>query len=269
MARDGAGTYSLPVNSFNPAVAATDIAPADWNSTGADLATALTASIAKDGQTPATAVIPFALGATFGGAGVAVTGSTVPANGLYLPAANSPAVAVNSAEAARFMNGGLLVGATAAIANMDTGGGQVGAQRGFYTTANNGLAWGASTYLIGTNGVAINAFVGSGGASLLVGATAWSATSDETLKTPFAPFTDALNKVSSLKSGTGRYLTDKEDVSRSFLSAQSVQAVLPEAVSIQEDGKLALRYQEVVPLLVAALAEAKMRIVALEAMAGR
>lgn len=62
MARDGAGTYTFPVNSFNPAVAATDISPTDWNSTSADLATALSASLAKDGQTTTTAAIPFAAG---------------------------------------------------------------------------------------------------------------------------------------------------------------------------------------------------------------
>lgn len=66
MAYNGAGTYSLPVNSFNPAVATTDISPTDWNSTGSDLSTALSTAICKDGQTVTTASVPFVAGATFG-----------------------------------------------------------------------------------------------------------------------------------------------------------------------------------------------------------
>ena len=50
-------------------------------------------------------------------------------------------------------------------------------------------------------------------------------------------------------------MTDSENVSRSFLSAQSVQEVLPEAVSEDSDGMLILRYSEVIPLVVAALSE--------------
>jgi hypothetical protein len=59
MAFDGSGTYSAPVNSFNPAVAATDISPTDWNSLLADLSTALSTCVTKDGQTTPTAIVPF------------------------------------------------------------------------------------------------------------------------------------------------------------------------------------------------------------------
>ena len=42
--------------------------------------------------------------------------------------------------------------------------------------------------------------------------------------------------------------------------AQDVQAVLPEAVTVQEDeiGTLGVQYSEVIPLLVAAIKELKM-----------
>jgi hypothetical protein len=52
-------------------------------------------------------------------------------------------------------------------------------------------------------------------------------------------------------------LTDAENVSRSFLIAQDVQVVLPEAVDVSEDeqGTLTLRYTDLIPLLTAAIQE--------------
>jgi len=105
------------------------------------------------------------------------------------------------------------------------------------------------------------------GVKLDGGATAWSSTSDERQKTNLEPIENGLGKIAALRAVTGRYLTDAEDVSRSFLIAQDVQAVLPEAVSVEsdEDATLSLRYTEVIPLLVAALKESKERIEQLEA----
>jgi len=105
------------------------------------------------------------------------------------------------------------------------------------------------------------------GVILSTGSTAWAANSDERLKTDLEPITDGLEKVGALRAVTGKYISDEEGVRRSFLIAQDVQAVLPEAVSIgeDEDETLSLRYTEVVPLLVAALKEAKKRIETLEA----
>ncbi len=56
------GTYTAPANSFNPAVGATTIDTVAWNAILDDLETALTESMARDGQTTTTAVIPFASG---------------------------------------------------------------------------------------------------------------------------------------------------------------------------------------------------------------
>jgi hypothetical protein len=99
------------------------------------------------------------------------------------------------------------------------------------------------------------------------GATSWTASSDERLKTNLAPIENAAQKVSSLRAVTGRYKTDDENVSRSFLIAQDVQAVLPEAVDVQnnEQNTLGLRYTEVIPLLVAAIKEQQAVITALTA----
>lgn len=58
MPRNGSGTYTAPSNSFNPAVSSTTISSSDWNSTLDDLETALTNSLAKDGQTTPTANLP-------------------------------------------------------------------------------------------------------------------------------------------------------------------------------------------------------------------
>jgi hypothetical protein len=97
----------------------------------------------------------------------------------------------------------------------------------------------------------------STGVYLAYGGTSWTANSDERLKTTLTPFANAIEKICTLRAGTGRYLTDEETVSRSFLIAQDVQKVLPEAVHVQEDelGTLGLRYQDLIPLLVTAIKE--------------
>lgn len=58
MSRNGSGTYSLPAG--NPVVTGTTISSTVQNTTMSDVATALTASIANDGQTPITANLPMA-----------------------------------------------------------------------------------------------------------------------------------------------------------------------------------------------------------------
>jgi hypothetical protein len=52
MSRNGSGTYSLPAG--NPVVTGTTISSSWANNTLADMATALTGSVAADGQTPVT-----------------------------------------------------------------------------------------------------------------------------------------------------------------------------------------------------------------------
>lgn len=118
---------------------------------------------------------------------------------------------------------------------------------------------------VGTGRVFVQA--NTNGVQLTNGSTAWASASDERLKTDLVEIDDALNKVSQLRSVTGRYKTDEEGTSRSFLIAQDVRAVLPEAVSEDndEDKTLNIRYTEVIPLLTAALKEASQKIDALEA----
>jgi len=95
MSRNGAGSYTPPSNTWNPATPDTAILSDDWNDTLDDLATALTQSLASDGQTTASAVIPFAQGVlvsagALGTPSIAVIGDTD--TGWYFPAANQSAL---------------------------------------------------------------------------------------------------------------------------------------------------------------------------------
>lgn len=114
----------------------------------------------------------------------------------------------------------------------------------------------------------------SAGVFLAAGGTSWGSLSDERQKTNLEPITDASNKLNTLRTVTGRYITDEETISRAFLIAQDVQAVLPEAVDAQEDedGTLGLRYTDLIPLLIAGfkeqqatIDELKAKVAALEA----
>ena len=103
------------------------------------------------------------------------------------------------------------------------------------------------------------------GVYIAYGGTAWTTTSDERLKTDLIPIENAASKVSTLRAVTGRFKTDEEGTSRSFLIAQDVQAVLPEAVDATNPDKLGVQYTEVIPLLVAAIKELSAKNDALEA----
>lgn len=72
MAFDGNGIYSPPSNSWNPSVDGTDISTTDWAAILADLSTALSTTITKDGQTTPTANIPMG-GFRLTGLGAATT----------------------------------------------------------------------------------------------------------------------------------------------------------------------------------------------------
>jgi hypothetical protein len=97
----------------------------------------------------------------------------------------------------------------------------------------------------------------SAGVYLSQGGTSWTSNSDERLKTDLQPIENAAQKVSTLRAVTGRFIADDEAVSRAFLIAQDVQAVLPQAVDASDPEKLGVQYSDVIPLLVAAIKELK------------
>jgi hypothetical protein len=114
----------------------------------------------------------------------------------------------------------------------------------------------------------------SGGVRLVNGATSWSSISDIRLKNIISSFDNALSDVSTLEAFRFTWKNDETETPQIGLSAQSVQTVLPEAISsgkpvnAPEDDDteyLSVRYTEVIPLLVAALQESKERIETLEA----
>jgi len=123
MSRNGTGTYNLPAG--NPVVTNTTISSTWANTTLADIATALTGSLASDGQTPATGnldmnsnkIVNLAAGTTTGDAvnftqfelatktAVAITGGTIngttigattPASGAFTTLAASGNVSMTS-----------------------------------------------------------------------------------------------------------------------------------------------------------------------------
>ena len=157
-------------------------------------------------------------------------------------------------------SGNLLVGTTSTAAFIDTK---------FWLSGDSGTTkWGVGPRAALGTAFYVVGQTGSAGVYLPnTAATSWSSASDERLKTEIIPFENAAQKVCSLRAGTGRYLTDDETVSRSFLIAQDVQAVLPEAVTALPDemGTLGLAYTEVIPLLVAAIKEQQALITQLQA----
>jgi hypothetical protein len=164
-------------------------------------------------------------------------------------------VGAGGPEVARFDTAGkFVVGGTTAIQNNSTFYGNSGA--GQITLRNTAATAGKYWYFGPDSANNVTLYRNDGtGAYIVDGGTSWTANSDERLKTDLVPIQNAAAKVDSLRAVTGRYLTDDTGTSRSFLIAQDVQAVFPEAVKNNAQGYLGLSYTEVVPLLVAAVKE--------------
>ena len=200
--------------------------------------------------------------------------------GVFFPAADTIAFAEGGAESARFNSDSrFLMGATSARTSeakieltspantalslymfKDT---QVEATLGFKSSTDSNFYVGSGSTSVGTNGV----YLTNTGSS-------WNAVSDERKKTIVEPIANAAEKVASLRAVIGYYNHDENQIRRPFLIAQDVQAVLPEAVNIQdpETGTLGMSYTDTIPLLVAAIKEQQAfianltaRIAALEA----
>jgi hypothetical protein len=98
----------------------------------------------------------------------------------------------------------------------------------------------------------------SNGVYLANNGTSWASLSDETRKDIIEPITNALTKLSKIRSVIGKYKTDSADVRRSFFLAQDFEKVMPEAVTKSSDNQgefLGLQYQDALPLLAAAINE--------------
>ena len=100
------------------------------------------------------------------------------------------------------------------------------------------------------------------GVQLTSGATSWGSFSDERLKTDLVNIDNAIDKINNIRAVTGRYKTDDKEISRSFIIAQDVQKVFPQAVDVLTDeiGTLSLKYTDLIPVLVKAIQEQQQMI---------
>lgn len=180
-------------------------------------------------------------------------------SGIFNVAAKGASTALtfetNGAERARIdTSGNLLVGTSSG--GQDT---RLKLQYG------SGQTWGCGPLGSASNNFYVVNTVGTG-VYLSSGNTSWTANSDERLKDIIEPITGATEKVATLRAVIGKYKTDAEGTRRSFLIAQDVQAVLPEAVTVNDDeiNTLGVQYTEVIPLLTAAIQEQQAIILAQE-----
>ena len=164
-------------------------------------------------------------------------------------------------------SGNMLLGTSTGLgegARLDiiTGDGEADVTTWRYNNAAAGKYW---RWAIDSNSRIYLLNQGAAGVYLDDGSTAWAAYSDERAKTDLKPIEDSVNKVCQLRAVTGRFKKDDEGVSRSFLIAQDVKKVFPEAVSDINPDELGVRYTDVIPLLVAAVKELKAENDALKA----
>jgi hypothetical protein len=124
-----------------------------------------------------------------------------------------------------------------------------------------------------------NFYVGTGGGQGAAGigvyglyqqnvTNSWTSVSDERVKTELEPITNALEKVSNVRTVTGRFTYDEENgVTRRlpFLIAQDFLTALPEAVDQKNPDQLGLSYSDTVVLAFAAIKEQQALITALTA----
>lgn len=164
-------------------------------------------------------------------------------------------------------SGNLLVGTTSALATTTHSFVASGASGGAPMASRNSGATAGKYWTFGPDTSNNYRVFNNGGTGMYMvdGATAWTASSDERKKDIIEPIIDATNKVSSLRAVIGKYKTDANGVRRSFLIAQDVQAVFPEAVNASNPNELGVQYTDVIPLLVAAIKEQQAFITALTA----
>lgn len=81
---NGTGTYAAPSSSWNPATPGVTIDPTAWNTLLADVSTALSSALLKDGTQAATALIPFANGISTDTISEFSTGGGVTIDGVLL-----------------------------------------------------------------------------------------------------------------------------------------------------------------------------------------
>jgi hypothetical protein len=196
------------------------------------------------------------------------------ANSLYLFGIGARPIQfwTNSAERARIdSSGALLVGTTTSLANGATISGGAGPQLSLNTTTRftqlNFYNTGSQKGFVSFDNTDTRLIIqnASAGVYLSSGATSWTSNSDERKKDIIEPIENATQKLSSLRTVIGKYKTDADGVRRSFLIAQDVLAVFPEAVDAANAEDLGVAYADLIPVLVKAIQEQQAIITALTA----
>ena len=159
------------------------------------------------------------------------TSSTVPTNGLYLPAANNLGFAINSAEAMRLNNFNQLLLGTTLSTDVSTG---------LQNIHWNGTNFdGLNLHNVNTSGNAQYSIVFNrngntvGSVQTFAAATAYVTTSDYRLKENIAPMIGALAKVAQLKPVTYSWKLDGSNA-EGFIAHELAQ-VCPQAVTGTKD----------------------------------
>jgi hypothetical protein len=141
------------------------------------------------------------------------------------------------------------------------------------TTADNVVGTsGQVLYNNGTNTTTTSSNLKFDGTNLEVGGDITAFASDERLKTNIKPLENALEKVLSLSGFTynfneiGESLGFNKEITHVGVSAQQIQAVLPEAVAPApaNNDYLTVKYEKIVPLLIEAIKELADKVEKLE-----
>jgi hypothetical protein len=183
--------------------------------------------IVQSGTTKQVSVANLTAGRSVAGSNFIPSGSSVPTNGMYLPATNTVAIATNSAEAINVDPSGDILLGTSTMANgrirlqIKTGVSDLGIAikalndgnfaAGFYNSANS---------LVGS--IVINSAT-----------TSYNVASDYRLKNSIVPMTGALAKVLALKPVTYNWNADGSD-GEGFI-AHELAEVCPNAVTGEKD----------------------------------
>jgi hypothetical protein len=135
--------------------------------------------------------------------------------------------------------------------------GAIGSQSYVWYVGSNSNIKGGTSY----NTLTCTAGGTSGGVSLTSGATAWVSASDSRLKNVTGTYTTALADIAQIQPVKFTWKDDETNKPQVGVIAQSVQAVVPEAIDTVRHSKedetdyLGVRYTELIPILIASIQE--------------
>lgn len=119
-------------------------------------------------------------------------------------------------------------------------------------------------FMGGSTGAGTTLFVranGSGGVQLTSGATSWASASDLRLKNINSNIENAIEKINTLRAVNFSWKYDIDNKNNLGLIAQDIEKVFPEIVSFdKEKDEYAVRYTELIPVLVKAVQELNNKI---------